>query len=129
LGRGLCIRGGLEWSEGPGGDVQDGLPVGISQLVRRGEPTGKVRRNGRRGTPKGPLGVGGLFERHRVEKARGQCQEHGDLLEHRHGLGLGLLEAGTDSPPVLDDPAGGLVKAGAELREGLQFLELRVGEL
>ncbi len=48
---------------------------------------------------------------------------------HGYRLGFSLLEAGADSPPVLDDLAGVLIQAGAKPGEGLKFLELRVTEL
>ena len=64
-----------------------------------------------------------------VEEFRGQRQQHGDLRGHGHRGEFRLLEAGADSPSVLDDLAGVFIQAGAEPGKGLEFLELRVGEL
>jgi hypothetical protein len=48
---------------------------------------------------------------------------------HRHWGALRLFEAGADASSMLDDLAGAFIQAGAEPREGLKFLELRVSEL
>ena len=55
--------------------------------------------------------------------------EHGNLIDHRHGLRFRLFETGADALPVIDRLAGGVVEASAEFGERFQFLELRVGEL
>jgi hypothetical protein len=75
------------------------------------------------------LGIRHTVERHLVEQIGGQGQQDSDLCGHGHRGEFRLLEAGADLPSVLDDLAGVFIQAGAEPGEGLEFLELRVGEL
>ena len=105
------------------------LSVRVAQFFGGRQSLHNVRRNIRRCLMQRLLRIGHLFERHPVEEARRQSKQHGDLLDHRHGLGFRLLEARADALPMIDDLASGFIEAGAELGECFQFLELRVGEL
>jgi hypothetical protein len=74
------------------------------------------------------LAIPYLGDWHRVQEAVGQCHEDDDLFGNGRRLELRLFEDGSDSLAVVDDFAGVVIKAGAELDEGFQFGELGVGE-
>ena len=61
-----------------------------------------------------------------VEQSLGHRQQHGNLVGHRHGIELGLLEHLPDAVAVLQGFAGAFIQPGAEAGEGLQLLELGV---
>ena len=101
----------------------------VAQLVGGFESRAYLRRDVRRRLAQGVFGVRHLVKRHAVEEFRGQRQQHGDLCGHGHRGEFRLLEAGANSPPMLDDLAGIFIQPGAEPGKGFEFLELRVGEL
>ena len=125
----LGFRLGLEASERFAGDFDDRFAILVAQFVGGIQSLAHLRRDVRRRLAHGVLGVRHLVKRHAVEEFRGQRQQDGDLRGHGHRGEFRLLEAGADSPSVLDDLAGVFIQAGAEPGKGFEFLELRVGEL
>ena len=111
------------------GDFNDRCAILIAQLVGGFESRAYLRRDVRRRLAQNAFSGRHLVKRHAVEEFRGQRQQHSDLCGHGHRREFRLLEAGANSPPVVDDLACIFIQPGAEPRKGLELLELRVGEL
>ena len=75
------------------------------------------------------LGIPHLVDRHAVQKTAGQRHEDDDLFRDGRRFELRLDEDGPDSLAMVDDLAGVVIEPRAELGEGFQLGELRVGEL
>ena len=127
--RAFGLRLGLEGDERLAGDIDDGLAVFVAQLVGALEAGAHLGRDMRRRLLDGLFRGRHAVQRDGIEQVRGQGQQDRDLRRRGYRGGFSLLEAGADAPAVLDGLAGVFVQAGAEPGEGLEFLELRIGEL
>jgi hypothetical protein len=119
---------GRELCERSASDFDDHFAILIAQLVGGIQSLAHLRRDIRRSLAHSLLGLRHPVERHVVDEFGGQRQQHGDLRGHGHRGEFRLLEAGADSPSVLDDLARVFIQTGAEPGKGLKFFKLRVGE-
>jgi hypothetical protein len=117
-----------ERSQGTLSDVEDRLPIGLAELISRGQPTRQIRWNFCCGFLKRLLGVTHFVERKWIEETFRQSQEHDDLFDHRHRVRFGLFETRANAAAVVNCFLRRVVESSAKLCEGFQLLELRVSE-
>ena len=110
-------------------DLDDRLPVLVAQFCgcfkSRAHFGRDVRRSLAHGVPRHPASARAALGR----RVRRSMPAGWRSARARRPGQFRLLEAGADSPSMLDDLAGVFIQARAEPGKGLEFLELRVGEL
>ena len=127
--KGFLLPAGEKCPEGLPGDLRDRLPVLRLQRIGGEKPFSQVVRHGLGGLLNGPFSLVDSVQGNLVEKFRADGEQDGDLGRNRYGGKFRLFQRSPNPPSVGHGFSGIIIEPGSKTGEGLEFLELGVGEL